>query len=251
ILLIPGIIAAANALIDPAPDVAAAMAIYVGIRMLAAPLTLINYSILGYVLGRGEGAFALVLQITLNGVNIALSILLGLYLGWGIEGVAWATLAGEFAAVAIGGGVLARRLYGREPVVWAKVFDLTAMGQMLALNRDIMIRSFALLTAFALFTRQGAQLGTVTLAANAILMNIFLVAGFFLDGFATAAEQLAGRAVGAHRKDAFVRSISLSSLWGFVLALLLASAFLLFGEAFIRLLTTAEEVRSAASTYLP
>ena len=71
------------------------------------------------------------------------------------------------------------------------------MLAMMTLNRDIMIRSFALLAAFALFTRQGAQFGTLTLAANAVLMNFFLVGGYFLDGFATAAEQLAGRAIGA------------------------------------------------------
>lgn len=251
ILLTPAIIAVSSYLIGPEADVAAAMAVYVGIRMLAAPLTLTNYSILGYILGRGEGGLALALQFLLNGVNIALSIFLGLSLGWGIEGVAWGTVIGELVAVLVGGGLLARRLRGHEPVGWKRVFDLAAMGQMLALNRDIMIRSFALLGAFALFTRQGAQLGTVTLAANAILMNIFLIAGFFLDGFATAAEQLAGRAIGARQRDAFNRAVSLSSIWGFVLAFILAGLFLMAGETFIKLLTTSEEVRSASIAYLP
>ena len=90
------------------------------------------------------------------------------------------------------------RRFARGPRPAARhLFDGKAFGRMIALNRDIMIRSFTLLAAFALFTRQGAQFGTVTLAANAVLMNFFMVASFFLDGFATAAEQLAGRAVGA------------------------------------------------------
>ena len=76
-----------------------------------------------------------------------------------------------------------------------------------------MIRSFSLLAAFALFTRQGAQFGTVTLAANAVLMNFFLVGGYFLDGFATAAEQLAGRAVGARYAPAFRAALKLTAIW--------------------------------------
>jgi len=250
VLLTPVTIRVANHLIDPAPEVAAAMAVYVGIRMLAAPLTLTNYALLGYILGRGEGKFALALQIVVNGVNIVLSIILGLKLGWGIEGVAWGTVAGEAVGVIIGGGLLIRRLRA-ESIEWARVLNLFAMKQMLALNRDIMIRSFALLAAFALFTRQGAQLGTVTLAANAILMNFFLLAGYFLDGFATAAEQLAGRAVGARYRAAFKRAIVLSSIWGFVLAFVLAAILMISGETFIRLLTTAEDVRAAAFEFLP
>ena len=85
---------------------------------------------------------------------------------------------------------------------------------MIGVNRDIMIRSFSLLFAFAFFTRQGAQFGDVVLAANAILMHFFMVGGYFLDGFAAAAEQLAGRAVGARFRPAFERVVRLTTLWG-------------------------------------
>lgn len=251
VLLTPAIIAVANALISPEPAVAVAMAVYVGIRMAAAPITLGNYAILGYVLGRGEGNLALALQIVINGMNVALSILLGLVLGWGLAGVAWATVIGEACGAALGGWVILRRLRSSGRISWGAILDLTAMRAMAALNRDIMIRSFALLGAFALFTRQGAQLGTVTLAANAILMNVFLVAGFFLDGFATAAEQLAGRAIGARTKALFRRAVVLSSVWGFALAFVLAGVFLFGGEWFIRMLTTAEDVRAVAIEFLP
>ena len=119
------------------------------------------------------------------------------------------------------------------------------------LNRDIMIRSFALLAAFALFTRQGAQFGTVTLAANAVLMNFFLVASFFLDGFATAAEQLAGRAVGARYEPAFRRAVYLCSVWGFAMAGTMTAVFLVFGADLVAVISTAEEVRATAVTFLP
>jgi len=251
ICLTPAVAAAGVWFIDPEPRVADAMRTYIGIRMVAAPLTLINFSILGYVLGRGEGTLGLLLQVLLNGANISLSILLGLKLGWGLEGVAWGTVAGELLAALAGLFIVLRRFSGMGHLTAARVFDVPAILRMLALNGDIMIRSFSLLAAFALFTRQGAQLGTVTLAANAVLMNFFLVAGYFLDGFATAAEQLAGRAVGARYEPAFRRAVWLTSLWGFVLAGASSVVFLLLGEQFIDLVTTAPEVREMAAVFLP
>jgi len=237
--------------VNPESRVAEAMRLYIGIRMLAAPLTLINFSLLGYVLGRGEGKLGLLLQILLNGANITLSILFGLKLGWGLAGVAWGTVGGELLATLAGLVILVPRFSSVGRSVLTRLFELKAMLRMLALNGDIMVRSFSLLAAFALFTRQGAQLGTVTLAANAVLMNFFLVSGYFLDGFATAAEQLAGRAVGARYEPAFRRAVRLTLVWGFAMAAILSAVFLVFGRVFVALVTTAPEVREMAWAFLP
>ncbi len=233
------------------PRVNEAMSTYVHIRLYGAPFLLINYAILGYILGRGEGAMALLLQMLLNLSNIGLSILLGLKLGWGVSGVAWGTVGGELLAALVGMTILLRRFSRGPGLPRAQLLDRKAFGRMISLNRDIMIRSFCLLAAFALFTRQGAQFGTVTLAANGVLMNFFLVAAFFLDGFATAAEQLAGRSLGAADKPAFQRTVYLTSLWGFALSGIATVTLLLFGSDLIALVTTAEAVRTAAATYLP
>jgi len=233
------------------PAAADAMRTYVGIRMFGAPLTLLNYAILGYVLGRGEAGLGLMLQAVLNGVNILLSVLLGLHLGWGVPGVAWGTVAGEAVAVTLGLIILARRFSRQPRLSRAQIFDVPAFIRMLALNRDIMIRSFTLLAAFALFTRGGAELGTVTLAANAVLMNFFMVGAFFLDGFATAAEQLAGRSYGARSQAAFRRSVNLTTIWAFAVSLAATFAFLAGGTALVAVLTTAEDVRATAALYLP
>ncbi|MCT8998252.1 MATE family efflux transporter [Chelativorans intermedius] len=251
IVLTAAVIALGTWFISPEPPVAEAMELYIGIRMLAAPLTLMNFTILGYVLGRGEGGLGLLLQVVLNGSNVALSVLLGLVLGWGLEGVAWGTVCGEAAGAAVGFAVLARRFAGAPLPAAARVLDVAAMTRMLALNGDIMVRSFALLAAFALFTRQGAQLGTVTLATNAVLLNFWLISGYFLDGFATAAEQLAGRAVGARQAVAFRRAVWLTTLWGFALAAAATAIFLIFGEGLVAFVTTAPQVRETASAYLP
>ncbi len=233
------------------PRVSAAMSVYIRIRLLAAPFTLINYAILGYVLGRGEGRLGLMLQAVLNGVNIALCFLLGLELGWGVAGVAWATVTGEFLAMLLGLAIVLKRFRKLEQPSRRRILDLPAYRRMLSLNRDIMIRSFSLLAAFALFTRQGAQFGTVTLAANAVLMNFFLIAGYFLDGFATAAEQLAGRAIGAHAAASFRRAVQLTLIWGFGLAAVATLILLTAGADLVALVTTSAEVRTVADTCLP
>lgn len=249
--LSPAISLAGQWFIDGGPRVSETIDIYVRIRMLAAPLSLMNYAILGYVLGRGEGSLGLLLQIILNGCNITLCIILGLELGWGVAGVAWATVIGEAIAMLIGLAIVARRFRASPRLPRGRLFHAPALLAMLSLNRDIMIRSFALLAAFALFTRQGAQFGTTTLAANAVLMNFFLFAGYFLDGFAVAAEQLAGRAIGARAKDSFRRAIKLTLVWGFALAGAATLALLAGGERLVALVTTAPDVRALSETYLP
>jgi MATE family multidrug resistance protein len=251
ILLGPLIAALGAWFIAGEPRVTKELQTYVLIRLWCAPLALGNYAILGYVLGRGEGGVGLALQFAINLTNIALSLWLGLWLGWGLEGVAWGTVMGEAIGFAIGIAVLTTRFGRRGPMRPGALRDMARLKAMLTLNRDIMIRSFALLAAFALLARQGAQLGTVTLAANAVLMNFFLVASYFLDGFATAAEQLAGRAVGARWRPAFDRAVRLTAIWGFALAGIMTLLVLVFGDHLIALVTTAPEVRDVAATYLP
>jgi multidrug resistance protein, MATE family len=251
VLLGPLIVSGGRWFIAGEPAVQDAMALYIAIRILSAPFALANYAILGYVLGRGEAGLGLILQFVLNLTNIALSILLGLVMGWGLVGVAWGTVIGEALAAVVGLAILAARFRRLPPLAKGALRNVEALKAMFALNRDIMIRSFVLLGAFALFTRQGAQLGTVTLAANAVLMNFFLLAGYFLDGFATAAEQLAGRAVGARHEPAFSRTVRLTAIWGFAVSGAVALAFLLFGDALVALITTAPQVRAEAAIYLP
>jgi MATE family multidrug resistance protein len=250
-LLSPIVIAGTNWFVAPAPDVAAAMATYVGIRILAAPVTFINYTLLGYTLGRGQGTVGFVLQLVVNGGNIVFSILLGLVFGWGIAGVAWGTVIGELLGAAAGAAIVLPRFARARRLALAEIADWPAFRAMMAVNRDIMIRTFLLVAAFALLTRQGAQFGTVTLAANAVLMNFFLLAAYFLDGFAAAAEQLAGRALGARHAPAFERTVRLTAIWGFALSGVAALALLLFGDWMIALITTAPEVRAEAMRYLP
>ena len=113
-----------------------------------------------------------------------------------------------------------------------------------------MIRSFALLFAFAFFTARSAAAGDVILAANEILMNLTIVAAYFLDGLAAAAEQLAGRAIGARHRPAFDRTLKLAIVWGYAIGTTLSLIFWLAGPAIIDPMTTSEPVRAVARDVL-
>lgn len=230
--------------------VAAAASTYLTIRALSAPAALANYAILGYVLGRGMGGTGLVLQSIINGTNIVLSIWFGLGLDYGIEGVAWATVTAEIAGCAAGFVIIRVRFDPAHRASWSRIIDRASLLRLMALNGDIMIRSFALIAAFAWFTRIGTGFGETTLAANAILMNLFMVAGYYLDGFATAAEQIAGRAIGARYRAGFAKAVRLTLIWGFALAGFTTAFFLIFGAQVIGLMTTLETVRTEAGAYL-
>ncbi|WP_245409988.1 MATE family efflux transporter [Pararhizobium haloflavum] len=246
----PLIMAAGLAFMDPGPDVRAATESYVAIRLWSAPAALVNYAILGFVLGRGEGTIGLLLQAAINGSNVVLSLWLGLGLGWGLAGVAWGTVIAELTG-ALGGFLFIWSRFDRSATPgWATIGNRQSLLRLMSLNRDIMIRSMALLAAFAFFTRAGVQFGPVVLAANAVLMNFFFVASFYLDGLATAAEQIGGRAIGANHRAAFDKAIRLTIFWGFILSGIGAASFLLAGPILIDVMTTAPDVREAADTYL-
>jgi MATE family multidrug resistance protein len=238
-------------LLAPGPEVAEVTRTYFLWRILSSPFALANYAILGFVLGRGQGTTGLLLQTLINGINIVLSIYLGLHLGWGVMGVALATVIGETVGALVGFAIVYARFDRSSSLAWKEVFSMARLKPLFGLNRDIMIRSFVLLAAFTLMTRIGTSFGPVTLAANAVLMTIFLVAGYYLDGLANAAEQLTGRAIGARFRPAFDRALKMTALWSFALAAATTVAFLAFGDRLIDTLTTAEDVRAVAYEFMP
>lgn len=227
-----------------------AVIVYFSVRVLAAPLTLSNYSVLGYFLGRGEAMTGLALQTVLNLTNIALNILFVLVFDWGVAGVAFASVLGELVALLFGLLLIWLRLRKSPWPTRAEVLDRIELIRMMGVNRDIMIRSFALLFAFATFTRLSAQQGEVMLAANAILEKYFLLAGYFLDGLATAAEQLAGRAVGSKRRKPFARAVRLCAIWSALLSGLATLFFLVAGGPILDFMTPAENVRALGREFL-
>jgi MATE family multidrug resistance protein len=223
---------------------------YLIIRIWSAPLALANYVVLGWLIGQARATLALSVQIAISVINMTATIVLVSVFNAGIAGAAIAAVIAEAIGLVIG-VLIARRLSGgRLAVPRAALLDRAKLMRMLAVNRDIMIRTAALITAFLFFTAQGARAGDVTLAANAVLNNFLLISSFFLDGLANAAEQLCGRAYGARDRAGFSSATRLVVFWGFAFALAVAAAFALFGPTLIDVMTASGDVRYIARIYL-
>lgn len=236
-------------LMGASAEVTRAAEIYFAIRIWSAPFALANYVLFGWFVGLARAKTALALQVVINLVNLTVTVLLVLRLNFGVSGAAFASIAAEAAGTIVGLAVALRIVGARLPDM-ARIFDRARLLRLIVINRDILIRTVALTAAWAFFAAQGARSGDVVLAANSVLHNLMLVGAFFLDGFAMAAEQLCGRAIGARDARSFSRSVRLSLGWGFGFGIAVTLALIAFGPQLIDLMTTTPDVRLAARDYL-
>mgnify|MGYP001258149234 CR=1 FL=1 len=225
--------------------VTAAATSYFHIRLWSAPFMLGNYVMLGWLVGQARTGLALGIQVGINLLNMALTIVFVLMLHWGIAGAAIATVIAETTGFA-SGLVVARILLGPNyHVPRALLFDRVRWLRMLAVNRDIMIRTAALIGAFLFFTAQGARAGDRVLAANAVLYNFLMIGSFFLDGLANAAEQLCGQTFGARDRVQFARAVRLVLAWSIGFGVAVSLGFIAAGDHLIDIITTSPDVRLA------
>jgi MATE family multidrug resistance protein len=223
---------------------------YFAVRIWSAPIALANYVVLGWLIGQARATLALTIQIAINLLNVAATVLLVTGMGAGIEGAAVAAVMAEVVGLAL--GIVVARTIAHQPfdVPRTALLDQAKLWRMLTVNRDIMIRTAALIAGFLFFTAQGARSGDVILAANAVLNNFLLISAFFLDGLANAAQQLCGQAYGGRDRTAFTDSVRLVLSWGFGFALVVAAMFALFGSWLIHIMTASANVQETAQAYL-
>lgn len=232
-------------------NVLTAATTYFDIRIWAAPAGLINFALLGWLIGLGRAGVAFGLQLFLNLLNIGLALLFGLVLGGGVAGVAWGALVAEIAAALAGLATawrIANRMGVRAPL--ADALDVPKLRRSLAINGDLVVRSLTGYAALVIFTSEGARAGDVTLAANALLYGMMAIAIYLLDGFAFAAEALVGRTVGARDRTGFDRAVAISTLWAVLFAAALGLVIWLTGPLIIRASAKSVEVQAAALVYL-
>ena len=245
----------ATALLAPEAGASSALADYFDYRIWSAPFSLINYALLGWFYGRASAKTGMALQLLLHGIDIVLSIWFVHGLGWGVPGAALATVVGQAVAALVGLSLLLRHYGGLGAILRhiapGELMDAVALRRMFGLSRDLMIRSAALMGAYAWFAAQGSRMGEVALSANAVLLNLIMIIAYFLDGIAQAAEQLTGKAVGANWRPAFDQAYRLSMFWGLILTLTLGLGWYLSGSSVIALMTTNADVQAHALTYLP
>lgn len=222
------------------------------IRIFSAPATLCVYVFTGVFIGMHNARRALYLVLTLNLTNVVLDLLFVPVLGFGVVGVAWATLIAEYFAAAVGCYILrAQIMHALQTCRPREVLHRDEIVKLMQTNGNIFIRTLCLMFSFAYFTAQSAKLGEVILAANTILLHLQSIMAYSLDGFAHAAEALAGSAYGAHNRDAFRRAVRVSTVWAAVSAAMVSVAYFLFGEAILRLFTDIDAVLQTAAQYLP
>lgn len=225
---------------------------YFNIRIWSAPGTLANMALIGWFIGLQNARVPLLIFLTINLTNIALDLLFVLVFGMKVDGVALASVFAEYSGLAVGLLFVVKELKqrtGHWPV--NKFVDWREYAVFFAINGNLFIRTMALMFTIAFVTAQGARMGDVILAANAILMNLQNLTAFGLDGIAHAAEALVGKAIGEKRRDALITAVRLSLKWSLIFAVGFTICYWAGGPLLISVLTDLPEIRDAATRYLP
>lgn len=243
---------AALGLMQPSAELDSLARQYFQIRLLGLPATLATFALIGWLLGTQNARGPLAILLTANLINVSLDLLFVLGLHWGVAGAAWASVVAEWSGVLLGLW-LTRSALARYPGTLERsaLRRWASWRPLLAVNRDIFIRTLALQTVFFLVTVQGTRLGDATVAANALLLNGLLLTAHALDGLAHALEALCGHALGARDRNALRRSLLVAGIWSLLASLVFALFFLFGGHWFIGMQTNIAEVRDTALQYLP
>jgi len=224
---------------------------FLAIRLAGYPAALMSYVLVGWMVGQQRARMALALLLTTNLVNAALNPVFALVLEGGVEGIAWASVCGEWCGAVLGLVVARSALRHIDATTWAALRRLERWTALLAVNRDLLLRTLALEAVFLTLTVCGARLGDSVVAANQLLLNGLLLIANGFDGLAQAVEALTGRAIGAGDRSGLRRSFNVSAFWCGLGALLCALAFAAWGRSFFALQTSLQDVRDAAGEQLP
>ena len=238
------------AMIGAAPEVNALCREYYYILIWGAPLVLGNYVALGWLMGQTRVRASVFMQVSMNVLNMALSIWFVFGLHMDIVGVAFATLLSQLYGGVI--SVVLMYYYGEfdyKNLPWGELLDWRTFIGMLKVNVNLMIRTACLLTVNNIIAAVGASFGTVVLAANAVLLQLKDIMSYLIDGMANGAAIFSGRAVGAKSGAGLDAAIRMTFKWLVVLAVMLMGVYAAGNEFFIRLFTNLDEVVAMALTY--
>ena len=252
ILLQAPIGSAALRIVGAEPHVTDLARQYFDIRVWSAPAALFNFVAIGWLIGMQNGRGPLAITLAINVTNMTLDLIFVLGLGFKVRGVATGALLAELAGAAVAIWVVKLQLE-RHPGSWAgtRLWELQPYRSLLRINGNLFVRTVALISTFAFITVQGARLGTVLLAANAVLLNFQWLTSYALDGIANAAEALVGKAIGSRDASGLRRAVRRALAWSLGFGALFSLLFWVAGPAIIRLLTGLPEVRGTALEYLP
>lgn len=232
-------------------EVRSLASIYFNILIWGAPAMLALYSFTGWFLGMQNARIPMCIAITQNVVNIAVSTLLVFGCHLKIEGVALGTLISQYTALLLAVIFCLTKFDVKQHFELKAILDINTLKRFFQVNRDIFLRTLCLIAVTTYFTSAGSTQGELTLAANTLLMQFFIIFSYFMDGFAYAGEALGGRYFGAHDRLNFQRVTRYLFAWGGALSVLFFFIYFLSGTSLLHLLTDDSQVINRAQQYLP
>ncbi|MEL6473612.1 MAG: MATE family efflux transporter [Pseudomonadota bacterium] len=219
---------------------------YFDARIWGAPALLMSYGITGWLIGRGRTGQLLAFQVVMNGVNIVLDVWFVAGLGWGPAGIGAGTAMAEWIALVFGVWMVRDAFSGA-----GRLLQADKLAALFVANRDIMIRTLALVFSFAWFVRAGTTLETATVAGNEVLLQFITVSAFVLDSFAFVAEKEAGEAFGARDPDRLKRAMRITSELAIGFGAAIALLYLLGGPLVLNAIIADADARAAALAFMP
>ena len=240
------------ALLSATPEVKSSGQAYYDMLIWGAPANLLNFVLVGWFLGREQGGRVLLLSAFSNGLNVLLNYLFIVRLGWESAGAGLATALSQYLMLLVGISLIFPEIRWKQlQAIADKIFDRTALRAIFVLNGDILLRTLALVSTFALFTNLSSALGTLVLATNTLLMQVVTLAAYFIDGLAFATESLAGSFRGQGANEKLAPLARLSGAISLSLGITFALLFVLLPNPFFRLLTNHSEVIDQINRYVP
>lgn len=242
---------AALALMSPPEQVTLLATSYFSICIYGAPAVLGLFALSGWFIGMQDSRTPMVVAIVQNIVNIIASVVFVYVFGMKIEGVALGTLTAQYAgllialAAALGNDMLRSRLRLWITTSW----HADDVRRFFSVSRDIFLRTVCLVSVMLFFTSAGAWQGEIILAVNTLLMQMYMLFSYIMDGFAYAGEALSGKYYGAKDRRELEKVIKRLFVWGGWLALIFTLAYAVGGEAFLSMLTDDTGVVNASADY--
>lgn len=251
-------------IMQPTEEVRLLTTTYYNICIWGAPATLGLFALTGWFIGMQNSRIPMVIAITQNVVNIMVSLLLVFGVGMRVEGVASGTLIAQWCGFLMGAFLCWRRYFGKKPIT----NDIKPLRYYLSphtntrhpspitykaffsINRDIFLRTLCMVSVMMFFTSASSWQGEVLLAVNTLLMQLYLLVSYIMDGFANAGEALSGKFYGAGDSDALKTTVRRIFFWGIITAAVFTVTYVTGGKPFLRLLTDEPSVVEASTSYV-
>jgi len=265
-------------IMQPTEEVRLLTTTYYNICIWGAPATLGLFALTGWFIGMQNSRIPMVIAITQNVVNIMVSLLLVFGVGMRVEGVASGTLIAQWCGFLMGAFLCWRNYFGKNPIAkdiqplryylspspnthqpspinpQPSTFNPQpspiAYKAFFSINRDIFLRTLCMVSVMMFFTSAGSWQGEVVLAVNTLLMQLYLLVSYIMDGFANAGEALSGKFYGAGDSDALKTTVRRIFFWGIITAAVFTVTYVTGGKPFLRLLTDEPSVVEASTSYV-